>query len=413
MKTRGHRVIFFTNDYYESKVRDAGLEFRSIGTREQQHFAYGPDRKWPGPSSTIEDMLMSYVVPNIGPAFDYVCDLHTANPDGLVVVSTTFINGAKYAAEYLGIPCVTISLSPHPIPTREFPYLREKRLPLTRFLLRKLGSLKWFVLDRMTRRLADTRYIPPSLHFFNTFRKEKGLPFHSFFDLNDFNNRFLHICMFPEWFGMRPYDWPESLEFVGFPLHDPVDLASRVTVDRFIARYGKPLLVTNGTGNQDVEPYFTEAFLASRQLDVPVIFTGAKKAFEALPTAESCIYVDFVDFAHVLPQCLAVIHHGGMGTIAQALRAGLPQIVRPVVFDQPDNAKRLQALGLAEHIAPKDFKADRVAAALARIRAGGQRTEETERYGRDVRDSTALNDACDLIERACLPAAAARLARYA
>jgi rhamnosyltransferase subunit B len=40
------------------------------------------------------------------------------------------------------------------------------------------------------------------------------------------------------------------------------------------------------------------------------------------------------------------VHHGGIGSCAQALRAGLPQLLWPQAYDQHDNALRLQTLGV-------------------------------------------------------------------
>ena len=42
-----------------------------------------------------------------------------------------------------------------------------------------------------------------------------------------------------------------------------------------------------------------------------------------------------------------MVHHGGIGTCAQALRAGIPQLVLPWGVDQFDNALRLKKLGVA------------------------------------------------------------------
>lgn len=50
------------------------------------------------------------------------------------------------------------------------------------------------------------------------------------------------------------------------------------------------------------------------------------------------LHISFAPFSQVLPACAAVIHHGGIGTIAQCLRAGVPSLVVPGGLDQPFNA---------------------------------------------------------------------------
>ena len=56
---------------------------------------------------------------------------------------------------------------------------------------------------------------------------------------------------------------------------------------------------------------------------------------------------EYAPYSTVFPRAAVNIHHGGIGTSAQALRAGLPQLVRPQAYDQFDNARRLIDLGVA------------------------------------------------------------------
>lgn len=58
----------------------------------------------------------------------------------------------------------------------------------------------------------------------------------------------------------------------------------------------------------------------------------------------------YLPYSMVFPRAAAVIHSGGIGTLAQALAAGRPQLIVPVAFDQPDNARRAVALGVARSI---------------------------------------------------------------
>ena len=59
-----------------------------------------------------------------------------------------------------------------------------------------------------------------------------------------------------------------------------------------------------------------------------------------------------------------MVHHGGAGTCHQALRAGVPQLVTPIFGDQPDNARRLEALGVARSVPLRRFAPDTAVEAL-------------------------------------------------
>ena len=77
--------------------------------------------------------------------------------------------------------------------------------------------------------------------------------------------------------------------------------------------------------------------------------------------------LDYAPFSRLLPRVAVVVHHGGIGTLAQALAAGVPQFVMPMAHDQPDNAHRLVRLGVARRLYPRQFVAARVGAALRHL----------------------------------------------
>ena len=90
-------------------------------------------------------------------------------------------------------------------------------------------------------------------------------------------------------------------------------------------------------------------------------------------------YFDYVPFSQVLHRSAALVHHGGIGTAAQGLAAGRPQLIMPTTFDQPDNARRLVGLGVARSLRPRAFRGAAVASAsipssARRASAHGART---------------------------------------
>jgi rhamnosyltransferase subunit B len=54
----------------------------------------------------------------------------------------------------------------------------------------------------------------------------------------------------------------------------------------------------------------------------------------------------------LLPAASALVHHGGIGSCAQALRAGIPQVMVPQAYDQFDNAMRVERLGVGQALKP-------------------------------------------------------------
>jgi rhamnosyltransferase subunit B len=99
-------------------------------------------------------------------------------------------------------------------------------------------------------------------------------------------------------------------------------------------------------------PIFERALAACDALGLrAVIVTPYRDQLPATLPA-SAMHVNYAPFELLLPHLAALVHHGGIGTSAQCLAAGVPHLITPWAHDQFDNAARLRRLGVAESIAP-------------------------------------------------------------
>jgi UDP:flavonoid glycosyltransferase YjiC (YdhE family) len=108
----------------------------------------------------------------------------------------------------------------------------------------------------------------------------------------------------------------------------------------------------------------------------------------------------YVPFSSVLPRAAALVHHGGIGTTAQALAAAVPQLVVPFAHDQPDNAVRVRRLGVGDFLLPRRYKAAAAAEKLKRLIESATIGENCRLRARDLASSAPLDEACDLVEQA-------------
>jgi len=92
------------------------------------------------------------------------------------------------------------------------------------------------------------------------------------------------------------------------------------------------------------------------------------------------------------------VHHGGVGTTAQALRAGKPQLITPFAGDQPDNAMRMCRLGVARQLAPNAYIPRKAAASLAALTRDRSVTLRAGEIGRSVAAERGAEVAADRIE---------------
>ena len=111
------------------------------------------------------------------------------------------------------------------------------------------------------------------------------------------------------------------------------------------------------------------------------------------------IAVDYAPFESLLERGCVMVHHGGVGTTSQGLRAGIPTLIVPFAFDQPDNAAHAAKLGTSRTLYRKDYTAKRAAKELDTLLNSAQYTATAKRVGVEIRKEHGAAVACDLIEQ--------------
>jgi rhamnosyltransferase subunit B len=208
----------------------------------------------------------------------------------------------------------------------------------------------------------------------------------------------LILGMFPDWFATA-HDWPAHFHRVGFPLYDqseqhdlPWDLRG------FLEDGSPPVVITFGSAMRLGADYFAAALNACQQLQLRcVVLTRSR---EQLPSKlpPEIFHADYAPFSQVFPRARLVIHHGGIGTIAQCLAAAVPQLVMPLAFDQPDNAARLERLGVARSLDPRKFQPQRIIPVLQELCTSRQVAIACRLAQTRILENNAIQRACQLIE---------------
>ena len=143
------------------------------------------------------------------------------------------------------------------------------------------------------------------------------------------------------------------------------------------------------------------AIFLTRYLDqVPAAIRQSPGPGAAPEAAGAIAHFPFVPLSRILPRCAALVSHGGIGTIAQGLAAGIPQLIMPMAHDQPDNAARLRRLGIGLALKPKHYRATAVANALTRLLNDPAFATRAQAFGKQIAHSSAsaMNQACDALE---------------
>jgi UDP:flavonoid glycosyltransferase YjiC (YdhE family) len=386
LRARGHEVVIVTAGTFEQVVRRAGLEFReTISAQYFDEVSKHPDLWHPRRGLQF---VLGTVADYLRQGYQQVGEVY--EPGRTVLVGHALSFGTRLYEEKHGVPAATLHLAPS-IFRSDFEqpaYATERDLSsMPRWVKRTF----WWGVDRF---VIDP-LIAPKL---NAFRQELGLP-----PVTRVFRRWLHspqrvIALFPDWFYPPQPDWPPSLRMTGFPLYDESDhqqLSSSLL--EFLDRGPAPIVFTAGSANQNAAAFFRGAVDAATRLNRRALLLT--RFAEQLPTLPSTVHHEtFAPLSRVLPRSAALVHHAGIGTLAQALAAGVPQLTMPMGFDQPDNTTRLVRLGVARWVAPSDFSGERVATLLNTLLTDPAVASACAKYASLLKDCSARARTCDLLE---------------
>jgi UDP:flavonoid glycosyltransferase YjiC (YdhE family) len=354
---RGHEVTLITSPTFAPLAERVGCRFVPLGTAEQYHRVLANPDVW-HPRRGLKLMFTEMVGTLLRSLFALIADLY--EPGRTVVVHHPLGLGARLAQEKLGVPTATAHISPASLRSIILP-------PVMPAVSLPAWSPHWY------RRLAfwagDLLVVDPIVSGpLNSFRAELGLPPVRRILNGWWNSPQRVLGLFPPWFAPPPPDWPPQTRLTGFPLFDECGLREvPAELEAFLQAGAPPVVFTPGSAMMHGRRFFEAAVEACRLVGCRGLLLTS--FLEHLPPAlpETVRHFGYVPFSQVLPRAAAVVHHGGIGTTAQGLAAGVPQLIMPMGFDQPDNAARLARLGVAPSLAPRRFTGPRLARALQRL----------------------------------------------
>jgi UDP:flavonoid glycosyltransferase YjiC (YdhE family) len=257
---------------------------------------------------------------------------------------------------------------------------------------------QWFKhgLFRLVDWLVIDRCIKPPL---NEFRATLGLE-----PVDRVMHRWMHspqlvIAFFPEWFAAVQPDWPANTHAVGFPLWDGEgEPAPLEEAEEFLNAGAAPVIFTPGSAGSTMHRFFRESVEAARRLGLrAMLVTNYPEQIPPNLPADIRVF-GYLPFSQVLPRAALLVHHGGIGTLAQGIKAGIPHLVVPNGYDQFDSGWRIEKMGLGSSIPQTRYRARRVARTIRAILGDGNGAERRKEYASRIDGELAIARACDLIE---------------
>jgi rhamnosyltransferase subunit B len=386
---REHQVTMLTNGMFEPLARGVGLDLVPVGTADDyRRMIADPDlwsarRGW----KTVFGSVINWLLP-----MQYDALRARVVPGETVIVAGTLAFGARVLQEQTGVPLATVHLQPSVIRSIYEPPRLPAAPPLgwapAWFLRGVFGFVDRFVIDPV---------VAPPL---NAFRAGKGLPPVRRISSDWWHSPDLTIGLFPEWFAAPQPDWPVQMKLTGFPLFDEKGLEPMSDeLNAFLEMSpDKPIAFTPGSAMSHGRAFFEAAADACRTLGRRGLLLSrhGQNLPEKLPPG--VIHVPYAPFSELLPRCAALVHHGGIGTTAQGLAAGIPQLIMPMSHDQPDNAERLRKLGVGGELSVKRFRGPAVAERLRELLGSSDVARRCADVAAGFTDARPLERTCELIE---------------
>lgn len=384
---RGHRVTLAAPAPFEVIVRRAGLAFQPLGTAADYDALIREPDLW-SPFWGFRPIL-AYAQRMA----EQTCRwLGRARNGPQVVVASPLGWGARLAQDLHGTPTVTLHVMPFLIESRYAPP-RLPGLPLPRLLPPSLRA--------SVNREVDTVMIGPAiLPDLNALRERLGLV--RIGRLRHWwNSPTRMLLMFPDWFAAPQADWPRQALQLGFPIVDRFgDTATLPSaLEQFLADGPPPLVFTYGSAMRQGRAFFETAIALCRRTNRRGVLLAPQDGQIPVPLPEGIIHLPYAPLGALLPRSIALIHHGGVGTVAQALAAGVPQLIVPVTFDHYDEGLRIREQHLGAILNRRRFTPARAARVLDRILVDPQVIHACGLAKvRIARGDDAIAGACEAIE---------------
>ena len=388
LQARGHQPVVATSATYRAAVEQEGIDFAPLGPdvdlRDEAGLARVMDARRGG-----EVVVKEFVIPALEQMYEETSRL-AERADVLVSHPLTFATPAVATAR--AMPWVGTILAPLSLfSDADFPVL-----PALPGMAPAIRAWPW--LRRTLMRLVrgeTAKWAAPLA----ALRARHGLPPAGNPLMEGQYSPLLNLALYSRVMAEPQADWPPCMRVTGFVFYNGPG-ALPPELDTFLAAGPPPIVFTLGSSAVGAAGrfYHESAEAAARLGARAVLLTGGFAANRPARVPEGVLLVDRAPHQLLFPRARAVVHQGGAGTTAQALRSGRPMLFVPFSHDQPDNAARVIRLGIARQIDRTEYRAKKVTAELRKLLEDPSYADKAQEAGRKIRSEDGVSAACDAIE---------------
>ncbi len=390
LKARSAHSVIATFDAYRDAVESAGVEFavmrpNTAGFGDQAAVMEQLVHPWRGP-----EYLVRMFMPHIRESYE---DLERAAAGADILVTHPLAFAGPLLAEKHRLRWVSTVLAPLSL----FSAMDPPLFPGAPWLeyVRMLGVAPYRLVFRIPRRMMRRWELPLA-----ALRAELGLPVPGpIAQMEGQYSPALNLALFSPMLAAPQADWPPNTVVCGFPRYDgtPPEAATKA-LDEFLAAGESPVVFALGSSAVLVaEGFWREAIETARRIGRRAILLTGKPPGELGTLPPDIAAFPYLPYSLVFPRAAAIVHSSGIGTLAQALASGRPQLLVPVAFDQPDNARRTVRLGVARCVPFRKASANAMVRELGALLETPAHAERAGALGKAVRGEDGAAAACDAL----------------
>ncbi|HEV2273984.1 MAG TPA: glycosyltransferase [Acidobacteriaceae bacterium] len=391
---RGHCPVLAVPAIFREKILPLGLQFVPVGPildpQDARLVAMLMDiRK--GTERTLREVLF----PAIRQSYRELLAAVEAEGGADLLLAGELVYQAPLVAEVTGIPWASYVLAPlsffsrYDVPVLPpYPMLARLEPAIPGMGHAVVSFARWI-----------TRNWPKPVY---ELRAELGLPPGSNPIFEAKHSPFLVLAMFSHLLGDPQPDWPSSAKVTGFVFYDG-DAGKRdlpLPVEQFLKAGPPPLVFTLGSAAVlDAGDFFEQSALAAERTGQrAVLLVGSDPRNRSAHNSENLCVAGYAPYSRLFPRASVIIHQGGVGTTAHAMKAGKPMLVMPYSHDQPDNARRVRRLGIARVIERPRYTAETAAHEIRRLLENEAIRSRAAEVGQELGREDGLKTACDALE---------------
>jgi len=393
LQAAGHHVRLAAFRNFAPMVEPYGLEFWPVDA-DFQAILGGEDGQGLMSSSRNLVQLTRGIARTVGPILTQLGDDFWRACQGADLIFSG-LNGVPFFgfefAQKLGVPCingcVVPLLSTRAWPNPMWPLRANLGATYNRFTHAVIARLGWQIFGKPINTWRRATLGLPPISGAASYAQIDQLP--------------MAIGLSPSVI-IKPADWPTWYEMTGYWwLPRPIDWTPPVELVRFLEAGDAPICFSFGSMSDANSDEITHIVLAAlKRLNRRGILVTAWGGLRSVEKSDRVFVTDNVPFDWLWPQCAAVVHHGGSGSTAAGLRAGVPSLVVAFMADQPFWGQRVFELGCGpQPILRKQLTIERLTAALDRAVRDQRIHDRAAEIGRKLQSEDGIAQAIAFIER--------------